>query len=87
MHGIDVSIIPDLDVNIPPSAKERETDGEFLTRLYQDSNVVASTKHRHSKSHTATCFKYGRRGKNGCRFGMPRDLVPNSIVDEFGGSE
>jgi hypothetical protein len=41
---------------------------------------------RHSKKHTATCFKSRQRGsgKNACRFGMPRDLVPSSTVDEFG---
>ena len=89
MHGINVSATPDVDVNppnTPPSSKEQETDDEFLARLDQDSNVLASTKQRHSKNHMATCFKYRRRGtgKNACRFGMPRDLAPSSTVDEFG---
>ena len=89
MHGIHVSAAADVGVNlpnVPPSSKEQETDDEFLARLDQDSNVVASTKQRHSKNHMATCFKYSRRGtgKNACRFGMPRDLAPSSTVDEFG---
>ena len=80
MHGIHVSAAADVGVNlpnVPPSSKEQETDDEFLARLDQDSNVVASTKQRHSKNHMATCFKYSRRGtgKNACRFGMPRDLA------------
>ena len=55
MHRIHVSAAPDVDVNlpnIPPSSKEQETDDEFLARLDQDSNVVASTKQRHSKNHS-----------------------------------
>jgi hypothetical protein len=40
----------------------------------------------HSRHHLSTCFKYRQRGsgKENCRFGMPRDLVPVSKVDEFG---
>src|SRR5581483_6558384 len=89
IQGIDESIACDPDVNPPnnpPSAKEQESDDNFLLRLYQDSNAVANIKQRHSKKHSATCFKYRRRGsgKDACRFGMPRDLVPTSTVDEFG---
>ena len=89
MHGVDESIsrTPDLAIPMdPPSSKEQESDDEFLTRVYQDANIVANTVQRHSQSHTATCFKYRRRGsgKDACRFGMPRELVPSSTVDEFG---
>ncbi|GFF62835.1 Pc17g00330 [Aspergillus udagawae] len=40
----------------------------------------------HSKHHLSPCFKYRQRGsgKDACRFGMPRNLVPASKVDEIG---
>lgn len=63
-----------------------ESDAEFMSRLALDSNTVACKKQLHSKTHLATCFKYHQRsgGKRTCRFGMPRDLVETSHVDEFG---
>jgi hypothetical protein len=81
-----------LDVNSsvgndqPPSAKDFETDEDFRVRLFADSNAVAHKKQMHSSNHTATCFKYSHSnpGKKTCRFGMPRELVPVSNVDEFG---
>ncbi|KAJ5142747.1 uncharacterized protein N7515_001534 [Penicillium bovifimosum] len=38
----------------------------------------------HSKNHFATCFKYRAnvRTGNSCRFGMPRELVPFSKIDD-----
>jgi hypothetical protein len=51
-------------------------------RIATESNGVAATAQIHSSSHTSTCFKYGR--KSSCRFGMPRELVSQSQVDEFG---
>ncbi|GFF57424.1 hypothetical protein IFM46972_10789 [Aspergillus udagawae] len=40
----------------------------------------------HSTCHFATCFKYRQMGSanSACRFGIPRDLIPASKVDEFG---
>jgi hypothetical protein len=40
----------------------------------------------HSKHHLAGCFKYGQKdsSKNTCRFGMPRDLLSMSKVDDLG---
>ena len=81
-----------LDVNSsagndqPPSAKDFETDEDFRVSLFADSNAVAHKKQMHSSNHTATCFKYSHSntGKKSCRFGMPRELVPVSNVDEFG---
>ncbi|KAH7305355.1 hypothetical protein BKA65DRAFT_415803 [Rhexocercosporidium sp. MPI-PUGE-AT-0058] len=71
---------------MPPSTKVLETDAEFHVRLSTDSYAVASKKQLHSSNHNATCFKYSRKdpGPETCRFRMPRDLVPNSEVDEFG---
>ncbi|KAH7021701.1 hypothetical protein B0J12DRAFT_545000, partial [Macrophomina phaseolina] len=89
MQGIDESSPQDPEVslpNMPPSAKEQESDGGFHLRLSHDSNSVARRKQVHSRHHLSTCFKYRQTGsgKNACRFGMPRDLVPTSRVDELG---
>jgi hypothetical protein len=69
-----------------PSANGPESDTEFLHKLYRDANHVASLKQLHSKRHSATCFKYRHQnsGRNTCRFGMPRDLLQTSKVDEHG---
>jgi hypothetical protein len=83
MHGIDVSVIPDLDVNLSNIPRNER---RMMNSLPDYIKIAMSWPVRNSGTQkvTANCFKYGRRGKNGCRFGMPRDLVPNSIVDEFG---
>jgi hypothetical protein len=69
-----------------PFSKSAETDNEFYARLRTDSNAVAYKKQIHSSNHNATCFKYHQRsqGKDACRFGMPRDLLSTSMVDELG---
>lgn len=89
IQGIDESIPHDTEVSIPstaPSTKDFESDDDFRLRLSHDSNYVAHKTQVHSKRHLATCFKYRKTGpgKNTCRFGMPRDLVPVSKVDDFG---
>ena len=87
--------LDDSDVNLPTmvnlpsmpnSENNADSDTEFYERLLQDGNSVACTKQMHSKHHSATCFKYRQTGsgKNACRFGMPRDLVPESKIDELG---
>jgi helitron helicase-like protein/PIF1-like helicase len=92
-QSIDLGTDADTDADLPPpandlppSAKDPETDRDFHVRLTADSNAVASKKQLHSSNHTATCFKYAQSstGKKSCRFGMPRDLVPTATVDEFG---
>jgi hypothetical protein len=88
-QGVDESIPHDPEVNLPsmpPSAKGFESDDDFHLQLSHDSNCVARRMQVHSKNHLTTCFKYRQTGsrKNACRFGMPRDLVPTSTVDEFG---
>ncbi|KAJ5318263.1 hypothetical protein N7476_004683 [Penicillium atrosanguineum] len=72
--------------NTTPPSTGSETDSEFIQNLSYDSNRVAYTKQLHSKRHTATCFKYRpqRSNNNVCRFGMPRDLLDASKVDEHG---
>jgi hypothetical protein len=69
-----------------PLNNEVESDDEFLARLYHDGNLVAHRKQMHSKHHLAGCFKYGQKdsSKNTCRFGMPRDLLSTSTVDDLG---
>jgi hypothetical protein len=89
IQGIDESILPNSEVNTaatPPSTNKVESDDEFLVRLCHDANSVAYKKQMHSKNHLAGCFKYGRKasGKNTCRFGMPRDLLSTSMVDDVG---
>ena len=84
---LDISGNPDTDLAFkPPSAKNLETDHDFHVRLSADSNAVACKTQLHSPNHTATCFKYSQpsMGKRTCRFGMPRDLIPDSKVDDFG---
>ncbi|OKO94694.1 ATP-dependent DNA helicase pfh1 [Penicillium subrubescens] len=88
-QGVDESILHDPEVNLPsisPSATDNESDNDFHLRLSIDSNCVARKMQVHSKNHLATCFKYRKTasGKNACRFGMPRDLVPTSYIDKFG---
>ena len=57
-------------------------DDDFRRELLIDSQTIASKTQMHSSDHNPTCFKYGNKSK--CRFGMPRELVPNSYVDRFG---
>jgi hypothetical protein len=88
-QGIDESVPHDPAVDLPimpPSAKHPESDDDFHLRLSHDSNCVARKMQVHSRNHLATCFKYRQTGsrKNACRFGMPRDLVPATKIDEFG---
>ena len=88
-HGVDETFARTSDVRVseyPPPSKGQESDDDFLSQLYWDGNAVADTVQRHSKNHTATCFKYRRRGsgKEACRFNMPRELVASSTVDESG---
>ena len=71
--------------DMPPSSTNAETDDEFYAKLSADSNAVACKRQLHSQNHNATCFKYRQKGdKDACRFGMPRDLLTTSEVDEFG---
>ena len=44
-----------------PSASLHESNSEFAFKLHQDSNAVASKYQMHSKTHNATCFKYGTK--------------------------
>jgi Helitron helicase-like domain at N-terminus/PIF1-like helicase len=85
-QSIELCADADTNTDLPPSAKDPETDREFHVRLTADSNAVASKKQLHSSKHNATCFKYAQSntGKRACRFGMPRELVPTASVDEFG---
>src|SRR6266850_4394699 len=85
-QSIQLDVNDNTDVDVPPSANDLETDRDFQLRLSADSNAVASKKQIHSSAHTTTCFKYGRSGsgKRSCRFGMPRDLVPASNIDDLG---
>ncbi|KAI1829024.1 hypothetical protein DTO027I6_10052 [Penicillium roqueforti] len=73
-------------LNIPSSASGAQSDQQFLQASADDANFVARKKQIHSRHHSATCFKYRLRGtaKNACRFGMPRDLVSESKVDDLG---
>jgi hypothetical protein len=52
--------------------------------LSKDSNHIASIKQLYLKNHTVMYFKYGRRdfGKTPYCFGMPRDIVEASKIDE-----
>jgi hypothetical protein len=85
-QSIHLDVNSSADDDLPPSAKDFESDELFHVRLFTDSNAVAHKKQMHSSNHTATCFKYSlsNTGKKSCRFGMPRELVPVSNVDEFG---
>ena len=66
----------------PTHLSTDRSDEDFYHDLLIDSETVASKTQIHSSNHNATCFKYGNKSK--CRFGMPRDLVPTSHVDQFG---
>lgn len=72
--------------NTPPPSEGPETDLEFSRKLFNDSNHVAHMKQLHSKRHTATCFKYRAHNlhNNSCRFGIPRDLLEVSKIDNHG---
>jgi hypothetical protein len=88
VHSIDSDVegVPNEPAFIPPSARTAETDDEFHSRLSADSNAIACKKQVHSSNHNATCFKYSQKGQGSmaCRFEMPRELRPNSEVDELG---
>jgi hypothetical protein len=89
VQSIDESNLDDPEIGLPSmplSANDAESDAEFHQRLPFDSNYVARRKQVHSRHHSATFFKYRQKGigKDSCRFSMPRDLVPESKVDELG---
>jgi hypothetical protein len=89
IQSVDESIPLDLETNLSPtcpSASESESDHDFHLRLANDSNLVAWSKQLHSKSHFATCFKYrpADRSKSTSRFGMPREILPSSKIDDLG---
>jgi hypothetical protein len=42
----------------PPSIKEAESNGSFITSLLSDINTITSKYQIHALSHTQTCFKY-----------------------------
>ncbi|KAJ5215209.1 uncharacterized protein N7498_001616 [Penicillium cinerascens] len=86
---VDESIPLDPEANLPPTcpfASDPESDHDFHLRLANDSNVVAWSKQQHSKNQFATCFKYRptNQSKNTCRFGMPREIVSCSKIDDLG---
>jgi hypothetical protein len=68
----------------PPSAKEAESDGSFMTSLLSDANAIASKRQMHASSHTRTCFKYSNNRSHECRFLFPRELVAQSHIDGHG---
>ncbi|KAJ5654961.1 hypothetical protein N7490_001964 [Penicillium lividum] len=89
IQSVDESTLVDPEVNlapISPSASDPESDHDFHIRLADDSNLVARSKQLHSKRHFATCFKNrpADRSKSTCRFGMPREIVPSSKIDDLG---
>lgn len=49
-----------------PSASLHKSDSKFAFKLHQDSNAVASKYQMHSKTHNATCFKYGTKTTGQC---------------------
>ncbi|KAI2734368.1 hypothetical protein DTO013F2_10324 [Penicillium roqueforti] len=91
--------VPDEDA-VPEEAIAQEPVAEVITDqassdsplvpnsslLANDSNLVARSKQLHYKSHFATCFKYRPtdRSKSTCRFGMPRENLPSSKIDDLG---
>lgn len=85
LHG-PVSTAQETTSGTPPSPTAPELDSEFADKLFLDSNSVAHARQLHSKRHTATCFKYPRResASGSCRFGMPRDILERSRVDDYG---
>ncbi|KAJ5215235.1 uncharacterized protein N7498_001642 [Penicillium cinerascens] len=83
IQSINKSSLVDPEVNlvpISPSASDPESDHDFHIRLADDSNLVARSKH------FATYFKNRPtdRSKKICRFGMPREIVPSSKIDDLG---
>ncbi|KAJ6125807.1 hypothetical protein N7471_010300 [Penicillium samsonianum] len=89
IQSVDESTPVDPEVNLAPmcpSASDPESDHDFHLRLFNDSNLVARSKQLHSKRHFATCFKYRPtdRSKSTCRFGMPREIVLSSKIDDLG---
>lgn len=86
MHHTNLDNPESIISSTPPSPNGQESDTEFIQNLFHDSNCVARIKQLHSKSHSATCFKYLHQGlgNNSYRFGMPRDLMHASKVDDYG---
>ncbi|KAJ5664585.1 hypothetical protein N7507_005316 [Penicillium longicatenatum] len=89
IQSVDESTLDDSEVNlapISPSASDPESDHDFHIRLADDSNLVARSKQLHSKRHFATCFKNRPtdRSKSTCRFGMTREIMPSSKIDDLG---
>jgi hypothetical protein len=67
--------------NAPHFSPDR-SDEDFHHDLLIESHTIANKVQMHSPDHNTACFKYGNKKK--CRFGMPRKLVPESYVDQFG---
>jgi len=84
-NAIDRALSEDTESQLSehiPQFPDDICDDDFYEQLLDDSQGVAAKCQMHSPKHNATCFKYGNKSK--CRFGMPRELIPESYVDDFG---
>jgi hypothetical protein len=71
-QSINLGTDAETDADLPPSAKDPETDRDFHVRLTADSNAVASKKQLYSSNHTATCFKYAQSSA-----GISKEVSPD----------
>lgn len=53
-------------------------DSHFREKMKVDVHDIVRARNMHSKKHTPTCFKYGKRH---CRARFPRKLVPETRFD------
>ena len=82
VNAVEKAIGGDASLQHQPHFPSDLSDEDFTHHLDIDSQTIADKTQRHSPNHNTTCFKYGNKSK--CRFGMPRELVPTSFVDDLG---
>ncbi len=68
---------------VGPSALAAPDASVFASQLKDNANLVASQVQMHSRTHNATCFKYGHNITQ-CRFNFLRPIIPDSYIDNVG---
>jgi hypothetical protein len=78
VYSIDLDLrdSPSEPAFILPSTKGAEADNKFCSRLYIDSNIIASKKYVYLLNYNITYFKYSQKGYRleSCRFEILQEL-------------
>lgn len=72
----DTNILSQIELHDIPSYPSDQTYDNFQRRLLVDSHTIANQFQRHSATHSATCFKYGKKSDSVCLEIKFQSLMP-----------